>query len=268
MNIPSSRVRVPRFFATAAATVASRNSSGLIVVRGGLRIQQPLSSTGTRTERPCRLLLLRTLTSKSSQGGHKGASPPIDSGSSSNNNNNTSKDASTGTTTIPLQSSSSSPSPSDSVVAADLETVYVHPLSQIVLQYLQNDGHEWICVQRLDRNLVLYRDGTFMLSTAAADESGIRRRTLDGDDAPTTGPSSPLPSSSSSPSSSSLRIWTSYDKQDRRHWLSVSWNQVRFQFLLQDNQLSVWQGFHRQSLQERIHNIVQDLMDAVDELDR
>jgi hypothetical protein len=265
MNIPSSRVRVPRFFATAAATVASRNSSGLIVVRGGLRIQPPLTSTGTETKRPCRLLL-RTLTSKSSQGGHKGASPPIDSVSSSNNNkNNTQKDASTGTTTIPLQSSPS-PSPSDSVVAADLETVYVHPLSQIVLQYLQNDGHEWICVQRLDRNLVLYRDGTFMLSTAASDESGIRRRTLDGDDEPTTEPSSPLPSSSSW--SSSLRIWTSYDKQDRRHWLSVSWNQVRFQFLLQDNQLSVWQGFHRQSLQERIHNIVQDLMDAVDELDR
>jgi archaellin len=244
INFSSCRVCVPRFFAT-AATAASRNSG--LVIRGGLIL---LSPSWTRTERPCRLL--RTLTSKSSQGGHKGTSPPLETGSSSiNSSDNASKVAST--TTEPLQSSATTHvQPRDGAVPIDLETVYVHPLSQIVLQYLQNAGHDWICAQRLDRNLVLYRDGTFMLPTAS--ESGILR------DAPTTG-------SSSLPSSSSLRIWTSYDKQDRRHWLSVSCHQVRFQFLLQDNQLSVWQGFHRQSLQERIHNIVQDLMDAVDELD-
>lgn len=66
--------------------------------------------------------------------------------------------------------------------------------------------------------------------------------------------------------SSSLRIWTYYDKEDRKHWLSVSLSQARFQFLLQDNLLTAWQGHKRRSLTERIEESVQDLMDSVDGL--
>lgn len=41
--------------------------------------------------------------------------------------------------------------------------VYVHPLSQLVLRYLQTSCHDWIVSKYLDRNLTIHRDGTFVL---------------------------------------------------------------------------------------------------------
>lgn len=125
----------------------------------------------------------------------------------------------------------------------DVTLVYVHPLSQVVLHHFQTACHEWICAKELDQNLTLHRDGTFMLeSPAIGDESDSSR-------------------------CSSLRIWTYYDGEDRKHWLSVSLNQVRHRFLLQDNLLPAWQGHKRCSLPERIQESVQDMIGAVDELE-
>jgi hypothetical protein len=130
----------------------------------------------------------------------------------------------------------------------EFTSVYVHPLSQIVLRQFQTaSGHEWICAKSLDQNLVLHSDGTFVL------ECPVPENDNDADTVPR--------------SSSSLRVWTYYDREDRKHWLSVSVNQVQHRFLLQDNLLSAWQGYKRRSLAERIQESVQGLMDAVDELE-
>jgi hypothetical protein len=40
---------------------------------------------------------------------------------------------------------------------------YVHPLSQIVLEYLQKERSEWVVSQGLDQGLTVHRDGTFLI---------------------------------------------------------------------------------------------------------
>lgn len=127
----------------------------------------------------------------------------------------------------------------------EFTTIYVHPLSQIVLRHLQTKCHEWVCAKRLDHNLVLHRDGTFMLECPRPKDVNATVNSH----------------------RSSLRIWTYYDGEDRKHWLSVAVDQVQHRFLLQDNLLPAWQGQKRCSLPERIQASIQDLMDAVDELE-
>jgi hypothetical protein len=129
--------------------------------------------------------------------------------------------------------------------AADPEfnPVYVHPLSQIVLRHFQTSCHSWIVSKQLE-TLKIHRDGTFELCRPA-----VANDNEDEDD-PTL-----------------LRIWTYYDNDDRKHWLSVSVNHVQHRFLLQDNLLSAWRGYKRNSLPERIQESVQDLIGAVDELE-
>jgi hypothetical protein len=124
---------------------------------------------------------------------------------------------------------------------APLSLVYVHPLSQIVLRYLQMHFHDWVCAQNLDESLVLHRDGTFVLGCF---------------------------SSSSSSQRNNIRVWTHYDSEERKHWLSVSVNQAQRRFLLQNNVMSAWRGNQRKSLAESVQDCVDDLIEAVeDELD-
>jgi len=130
-------------------------------------------------------------------------------------------------------SSSSGSSSSAAATASPPESVYVHPLSQIVLVYMQSNRHDWIIEKQLDKSLRLHRDGTFVLQFQ--------------DD-------------------SSSRIWTSYDPNDKKHWLSFQRNQIQHRFMLQDNLMPAWHG-KRKSLPERIHQSVDELIQAVDELD-
>jgi hypothetical protein len=48
-------------------------------------------------------------------------------------------------------------------VAHPEKVEYVHPLSQLVLEYLQNDRSDWIVSHGLDRGLTVHRDGTFLI---------------------------------------------------------------------------------------------------------
>jgi len=113
-------------------------------------------------------------------------------------------------------------------------SVYVHPLSQIVLLYLQTECHDWVTDQRLDGSLTIQRDGTFVLE---------------------------FPDGAS-------RVWTYYDPSDKKHWLSYGSGQIQHRFLLQDNLLSAWNGIgRRRSLPERIHESVNDLIQAIEEID-
>jgi hypothetical protein len=150
----------------------------------------------------------------------------------SNKNDASTKDSSTATT--PLASADKSK--------------YVHPLSQIVLLYLQSDDcHEWVTRAGLDRNLTLHQDGTFSLESATT----------------------------------SARIWTAYCPDEKKHWLSYSSSSggiptgnssstaadanpatVLHKFMLQDNLLSAWHD-NKNSSHARIEQAVRDLMQEV-----
>jgi len=65
-----------------------------------------------------------------------------------------------------------------------------------------------------------------------------------------------------------IRIWTSYDEQEKKHWLTVRRGLFRQCFLLQDNLLTAWQGNRGTSLPERLHVAVDEMVRAVDRLDQ
>jgi hypothetical protein len=112
-------------------------------------------------------------------------------------------------------------------------TVYVHPLSQIILEHLQNSHHDFIMRQGLHTSLTLHRDGSFELKFPAQTEEKVHR------------------------------IWTSYDEVEKKHWLTVYRGPtVNERFLLQDNLLPAWNN-NRKSLPERIHVAVDDMVRAV-----
>ena len=84
------------------------------------------------------------------------------------------------------------------------EAVYVHPLSQIVLQYFQTDCHDWIMANKLDRSLSIHRDGSFLIEFPSASASSAEAEK----DLKT----SPVNKKQDIP-----RIWTSYDPMDKKH---------------------------------------------------
>jgi hypothetical protein len=148
------------------------------------------------------------------------------------------------------------------------ESVYVHPLSQIVLQLLQNECHEWITRKGLDRNLTVHRDGTFSLETTRtrANSNGANMDT------------------NTNNLSASARIWTTYDPEEKQHWLIYSSStgddhsifsaasdqnpataatstNVRHKFLMQDNLRTAWQkGTKNTSVPDLIREAVRELM--------
>mmetsp|Transcript_1085 Transcript_1085/g.2509 ORF Transcript_1085/g.2509 Transcript_1085/m.2509 type:complete len:127 (+) Transcript_1085:41-421(+) len=84
----------------------------------------------------------------------------------------------------------------------------------------------------------------------------------------------PLTSTSTSPtgfastadSNESMRIWTSYDEQEKKHWLTVRRGFFRQRFLLQDNLLTAWnKGV---SVPERLQVAVDEMIRAIDRLDQ
>lgn len=156
----------------------------------------------------------------------------------------------------------------------EFRSVYVHPLSQIVLQYLQETHHEWVVAKGLDQSLTLHRDGSFELKKVPLTHSSMSRAS------PSSPPSSsknnigPLTSTSTSPtgfastadSNESMRIWTSYDEQEKKHWLTVRRGFFRQRFLLQDNLLTAWnKGV---SVPERLQVAVDEMIRAIDRLDQ
>lgn len=116
-------------------------------------------------------------------------------------------------------------------------TVYVHPLSQIVLEHLQNNHHDWVVLQKLDTTLTLHRDGSFELKFPTSGEASANEEVH--------------------------RIWTSYDEVEKKHWLTVYRGaSVHERFLLQDNLSPPW-NMHRNSLPERIRVSVDHLVRIV-----
>lgn len=118
----------------------------------------------------------------------------------------------------------------------NVKYVYVHPLSQIVLECLQSNYHEWLVRRQLHCNsLSLHRDGTFEIKFPRYRE---------------------------------CRIWTNFDDHDKKHWLTVKRETLVRRYLLQDNLKSAWHGDRKGSLPERIHVIVKEMAEEIEGFER
>jgi hypothetical protein len=159
--------------------------------------------------------------------------------------------------------------------------VYVHPLSQIVLNHFQMNYHEWIRSKRLDQNLIVNSDGSFVLSSPSDDSPAFSSPT-----AATTNRRIVLnpnnngrircdmqssTSGASVPATNPISIWTNYDMNERKYWLyfSIMKNgalQKHSQYLLQDERIAPWQGISlHQNMQEHVQNSIHQLIDAVNQ---
>lgn len=181
----------------------------------------------------------------------------------------------------------------------EFRSVYVHPLSQVVLEYLQETHHQWVVAKGLDQSLTIHRDGSFELKHTPLSHATVSSPT------PThpylssnhkkdqrKSDSGPIISTSTSAitamegtsnketnskieskphvpidENNNLRVWTSYDEQEKKHWLTVRRGLFRQRFLLQDNLLTAWQANRGISLQERLHIAVDEMIDAVNRSD-
>lgn len=83
--------------------------------------------------------------------------------------------------------------------------VYVHNISKIALEHLQNNQSTWLINKGLNRGLHINPNGTFTMSFPA-------RQGFDAG-----------------------RIWTSYDASTKQHWLSVYRKKLAVKFLLKDH---------------------------------
>jgi hypothetical protein len=199
----------------------------------------------------------------------------LSSSSSSGNGTSSAGDGNSGSCSIPTEGSRTS---LENLVTANsnkdpssggppptaAEYVYIHPLSQIVLQNLQSEEcHEWIIRAGFDRNLTVHKDGTFSLESLTTTASSTR-----------------------------ARIWTEYCADEKKHWLIYSSSTggdhssssaddymnptteaattttavaaattVQHKYLLQDNLRTAWQkGTKNTSAPDRIQEFVRELM--------
>mmetsp|Transcript_2725 Transcript_2725/g.4047 ORF Transcript_2725/g.4047 Transcript_2725/m.4047 type:complete len:145 (+) Transcript_2725:86-520(+) len=86
---------------------------------------------------------------------------------------------------------------------------YVHPLSQLVLEHLQKERSEWVEQNGLDRGLKVNEDGTFQIKFPSYEKD-------------------------------MASIRTTYDKKEKKHWLTVHKGDLVGRFLLQDNLKAAW----------------------------
>ncbi|GMH68399.1 hypothetical protein TrLO_g15095 [Triparma laevis f. longispina] len=102
---------------------------------------------------------------------------------------------------------------------------YVHPLSQIVLNRLQNNHSSFLRSVNLDSTLKLRSDGTFTLSKPSED----------------------------------TYINTIWDSEERKHFLNVKVGERVGRYCLQDNTKPAWHG-SKLSPAERIESAVDEMV--------
>lgn len=115
------------------------------------------------------------------------------------------------------------------------EQQYVHPLSQIVLEHLQTSQTDYVTKAGLGK-LAINKDGTFTLQFPDSRSSGGGGGGGGG------------------------KIWTSFDPEEKKHWLTVHKGELVGRYMLQDNMKPAWHSDKRS-----VHEKVQD---AVDEMIR
>jgi hypothetical protein len=87
----------------------------------------------------------------------------------------------------------------------DFFPVYVHHVSKVTLEYLQNGKSDWLIEKGLDRGLQINSNGTFVLNFPS-------KKGFDAG-----------------------KIWTSYDSSKKQHWLSIYKGKLAVRFLLKDH---------------------------------
>jgi hypothetical protein len=119
-----------------------------------------------------------------------------------------------------------------SFLAVEPEKIeYVHPLSQIVLEHLESTQSKFVTAHGLDRGLRLQRDGTFE----------IRFPSYEIDRA---------------------RIWTSFDKEEKKHWLNCHKGDLVGRYMLQDNKKPAWHSDSK-STPEKICDAVDAMIERI-----
>lgn len=136
-------------------------------------------------------------------------------------------------------------SDADSGRDKNMKFVYVHPLSQIVLECLQSDYSEWMVRHGLNDGLSFHRDGTFQLRFPE-----------------------PNNHASGNKEESDSRIWTSFDEVEKKHWLMVKRGNLVGKYMLQDNLMPAWHGNRMGSLPARIQHAVTEMVNAIEDLER
>jgi len=168
----------------------------------------------------------------------------------------------------------------------DFKLVYVHPLSQIVLECLQASYSDWLARRHLHHNsLSFHRDGTFEIKfpktapkamkssdestevTAVNESSTISKGDKHSIDtiANQVDNSHRTSTDTISDDADDSRIWTSFDEHEKKHWLAVRRGKLVGRYMLQDNLLSAWQGNRKESLPARIQEAVNEMVEDIEE---
>jgi len=129
----------------------------------------------------------------------------------------------------------------------DGEHAHVHPLSQIVLERLQ-ENRSFLIRTGLDQGLNLYQDGTFVLRFHGANGNDNNNKKSNNEE---------------EEDIEYDRIWTSYDATERKHWLSVKKGKLVGRFLLQDNMKPAWHA-SRLSTHEKVKVAVDDMIEKIE----
>ena len=143
----------------------------------------------------------------------------------------------TTTTTTKNDNSSSSPSSSSKPSSFFSKEQYVHPLSQIVLEHLQQSQSDFLKQYGLVENsLTFHKDGTFTLAFPSSDTTATPNTTNDNLNNNTTD----TQQQESNNNKNKNMIWTWYETAEKKHWLSIERNEVVGSYLMQDNLKSAW----------------------------
>merc|ERR1740130_2072699 len=143
----------------------------------------------------------------------------------------------TTTTTATKNSTSSSSSSSSKPSSLFSKEQYVHPLSQIVLEHLQQSQSDFLKQYGLVENsLTFHKDGTFTLAFPSSNTSTTPNTTDNNFDNNTTD----TQQQESNNNKNKNMIWTWYETAEKKHWLSIERNEVVGRFLMQDNLKSAW----------------------------
>ena len=147
--------------------------------------------------------------------------------------------SSTTTTTTKNNSSPSSSSMSSKPSSLFSKEQYVHPLSQIVLEHLQQSQSDFLRQYGLVENsLTFHKDGTFTLAFPSSNTTTTPNTTSSNLNNNTT--DTQQQESNNNKNKNKNMIWTWYETAEKKHWLSIERNEVVGSYLMQDNLKSAW----------------------------
>lgn len=114
--------------------------------------------------------------------------------------------------------------------------VYIHPLSQIVLEHVQSIPTCSKTFEINNESIEHHKDGTFTIQIIDSSQH------VQG------------------------KIWTSYDANEKKHWLTVHKGDLVGRYLLQDNMKPAWHS-DKKSVPDKIRDALDEMMKKMEEED-